>query len=177
MGVSPAASGSHLGLELEKLENLLVVCFRVLIGISFAVLIGAVLVQVVGRLTSNSPIWTEELTRFALLYVAAIGAGLSFRTGDLVNVDAFCEAVPDPWPKRLRLVSATLTAIMCALLIYPAWQYVKIGQLQTSPAMELPMHFVHFAVLALIVILFLFSALRVISIAFLGQEGRPVGLD
>ncbi|MEP0520151.1 MAG: TRAP transporter small permease subunit [Hyphomicrobiales bacterium] len=162
---------------MEKLENTLVLCFRVLIGVSFAVLIAAVLVQVVGRLTSNSPIWTEELTRFALLYVAAIGAGLSFRSGDLVNVDIFCEAFGDAWSRRLRFVSAILTATLSAVLIFPAWQYVKIGQLQTSPAMQMPMHLVHFSVLALLIILFLFSALRAVSIALYGQEGRPVGLD
>ena len=49
-------------------------------GISFAVLIGAVLVQVSGRLTGFSPVWTEELTRYALLFsVAFVGVFPSVR--------------------------------------------------------------------------------------------------
>lgn len=175
MGICPAAFGVfEKGKDMQKIENTLVAVFRTLIGVSFAVLIAAVIIQVVGRLSGNSPIWTEELTRYALLYVAAIGAGLSFRTGDLVNVDVFCEAFGLRWARRFRLIAATLTATMCAFLILPAWQYVKIGQLQTSPAMQMPMHFVHFSVMALLIILFLFSALRAISIAFFGQEGRPL---
>lgn len=162
---------------MQKIEELLVFVFRAMIGISFAVLIGAVLMQVVGRLINNSPIWTEELTRFALLYMAAIGAGLSFRSGDLVNVDVFCDAFGNIWSRRFRLVSATLTAVMCAALILPAWKYVKIGQLQTSPAMQMPMHFVHFTIMALLIILLIFSALRAVAIAFRGKEGRPAGLE
>ena len=162
---------------MKKLELLLVTCFRALIGIVFAILILAVLIQVGGRLTGNSPVWTEELTRFALLYVAAAGAGLSFRSGDLVNVDVFCDAFGEKWSRRFRLLSAALTAIMCAVLFLPAWQYVKIGAFQTSPAMQVPMHFIHFSVFALLIILFLFSALRVISIAILGDKGCPVELE
>lgn len=160
-----------------KLENLLVFVFRLFIGVAFVVLIGAVLMQVVGRLINNSPIWTEELTRFSLLYVAAIGAGLSFRSGDLVNVDVFCEAFGTTWSRRFRLISSLLIAAMCAVLIPPAWQYVRIGQLQTSPAMEMPMHFAHFSVLVLLIILLIFSTLRAVSILFRGEEGRPTGLE
>jgi TRAP-type transport system small permease protein len=71
---------------------------RAMTGIAFAVLMASVLIQVVGRLIGNSPVWTEELTRFALLFLAAFGAGLSLKTGDLVNVDLVCEALPGRWP-------------------------------------------------------------------------------
>ena len=72
------------------------------------------LIQVLGRsFFHSSPVWTEELTRFALLYLAAFGAGLSYRTGDLVNVDMICEALPGRWPWLLRLVSAAATAALC----------------------------------------------------------------
>ncbi|UAB73236.1 TRAP transporter small permease subunit [Vibrio sp. SCSIO 43132] len=162
---------------MRRIEEILVSCCRWLIGIAFAALIVAVLMQVVGRLSGDSPIWTEEMTRFALLYVASIGAGLSFRSGDLVNVDVFCEAFGEVWSKRFRLLSAVLTAVMCAVLFAPTWQYVEIGQLQTSPAMELPMHFAHFSIMALLLLLFVFSLLRAVSIALLGQDGRPMELE
>lgn len=146
---------------------------RLAIGISFSILIAAVLTQVVTRSIGSSPVWTEELTRYALLYVAAIGAGLSFRSGDLVNVDIVCEAFGDAWSRRLRLLSSVLTATMCLTLIFPAWQFVKIGALQTSPAMALQMTYVHFSVFALLVILLIFSLLRVFAITVGKEDGRP----
>ena len=95
---------------------------RVATGLAFAVLSASVLIQVLGRTFAGSPIWTEELTRFGLLYLAAFGAGLSLRSGDLVNVDLVCEALPGRWPWLLRVVSAVLTALLCAALLWPAWR-------------------------------------------------------
>lgn len=162
---------------MKQIESWLVNTFRVLIGISFAVLIGSVLIQVVWRTFGSSPIWTEELSRYGLLYVAAIGAGLSLRSGDLVNVDIVCEAFGEAWAWRLRLLSAILTACMCAVLFIPAWRFVAIGALQTSPAMGIQMTYVHFSVFALLVILFLFSLLRVIGMLIYKDSGRPASFQ
>lgn len=147
---------------------------RFAIGLAFAVLIVAVTVQVLGRsVFASSPVWTEELTRFALLYLAAFGAGLSFRNGELVNVDLFCESLPGRWPWRLRLLSAIATAVLCGLLILPAWSYTSIGALQTSPALGWRMDFIHASVLVLLAGLLLFSLLRVLAMLLGGSDGLP----
>ncbi len=162
---------------MKNVELWLVRLCRFAIGVSFALLIVVVLTQVLGRIYGSSPIWTEELTRFSLLYVAAIGAGLALRSGDLVNVDIFCEAFGETWSTRMRLLSAVLTAGMCAMLFIPAWRYVEIGALQTSPAMGLQMTFVHFSVFALLVILFLFAVLRIIAMVVRKEDGRPASFQ
>lgn len=143
-------------------------------AVSFVVLMGAVLVQVLGRsVFNNSPVWTEELTRFSLLFLAAFGAGLSFRSGDLVNVDIVSEALPGAWPRRLRLAGAALTAVLCLSLIGPAWKYTSIGAMQTSPALGWRMDFLHASVLVLIVSLMIFSAARAISMLLGHDDGIP----
>lgn len=145
---------------------------RIGVGISFLVLIVTVLTQVLGRTFGSSPIWTEELTRFSMLYMVAFGAGLSLRSGDLVNVDVVCEAVPGKWPWRLRLISGVITAVLCGYLLAPAWKYVSIGKMQTSPAMALRMDFVHLTVFGLLVTLFLFAVFRVYGMLFAGEDGK-----
>ncbi len=130
-------------------------------GLAFIVLIGAVLIQVFGRFYGASPVWTEELTRFALLHLVAFGAGLSLLSGDLANVDVICEALPGKLPFQLRITSAIVTSLLCFLLIMPAWQYTSIGRLQTSAAMGLRMDFAHVSVLILLFFLMIFSLLHV----------------
>ena len=151
---------------MKSVEMIIVGVARVCIGVSFAILIGAVLVQIFGRMFGSSPIWTEELTRFALLYVASIGAGLSFRSGELVNVDIICDAFGNAWSARLRFLSAALTAFLCLVLLFPAWRFVAIGTFQTSSAMGIQMSYIHFSVFALLVILFLFALLRILGMLF-----------
>lgn len=159
---------------MKQLVSTIVPLSRAATGAAFLVLMGAVLLQVLGRSgLSSSPVWTEELTRFALLYLAAFGAGLSFRSGDLVNVDIISESLPGNWPKRLRFVGAAATAVLCGFLVVPAWKYTSIGAMQTSPALEWRMDFIHASVLVMILSLLVFSAARVISILIGISDGLP----
>ncbi|WP_149866521.1 TRAP transporter small permease [Tropicimonas marinistellae] len=159
---------------LARLTNLLSAICKVGVGLSFATLIAVVLIQVVGRTVGSSPVWTEELTRFALLYLAAFGVGLSFRSGDLVNVDVICENLPAPLPWLLRLISAFLTGILALVLIPHAWKFTSIGKMQTSPALGLRMDVVHFTVTLLLAMLFVFATLRVINMLSGRSDGLPL---
>lgn len=160
--------------SLNKFLRAVIWLSRVATGTAFLVLIGAVLIQVLGRSVFNdSPVWTEELTRFALLYLAAFGAGLSLQSGDLVNVDVVSESLPAPWPKFLRLIGAALTAVLCAILIMPAWKYTSIGAMQTSPALGWRMDLIHASVMVMLISLMIFSAARVVSILNGSSDGLP----
>jgi TRAP-type C4-dicarboxylate transport system permease small subunit len=143
------------------------------IGLSFSVLIVTVLFQVAGRLTDSSPVWTEELTRFALLFTVAFGTGLAFRTGSLVNVDIVCEVLPGRWPWLLRLFAALVTAGLSIYLLPHAWRYVAIGKMQTSPALGLRMDLVHLTVFLMLLLLAIFAALRVVGMLTGAEDGRP----
>lgn len=160
-------------MQMRRFERVAVTIAKVGVGVSFVILIAAVLTQVLGRTFGSSPVWTEELTRFAMLFTVAFGAGLALRSGDLVNVDILCEALPGAWPKRLRFISAAATGVLCLVLIPAAWKYVSIGALQTSPALGVRMDLIHFSVFALLVGVLIFAVLRLIGIIWFGSEGQP----
>jgi len=157
----------------ETLIRVLTALARTGAGIAFGVLIVAVLVQVVGRFTGGSPVWTEELTRFALLYLIAFGAGLSFRTGDLVNVDVVSESLPGRLPKILRFFSAAATAGLALVLLMPAWKFVSIGRMQTAPALGIRMDYAHLTMFILLAGLALFAVLRCIAMLASAEDGTP----
>jgi TRAP-type C4-dicarboxylate transport system permease small subunit len=147
---------------------------KLLVGLSFGVLIVAVVIQVAGRsVFFDSPVWTEELARFALLYLAAFGVGLSYLRGDLVNVDMICESLPGRFPWLLRLISAVIIAVLSCALLGPAWKFTGIGAYQTSPALGWRMDYVHASVLLLLGSLLLFALLRIISMLSGISTGSP----
>lgn len=155
------------------LTRWMVHALRAATGLAFAVLMAAVLVQVVGRsVIGASPVWTEELARFALLYLAGFGAGLAILSGDLVNVDLIADSLPDPVPFVLRLLAAGTTCTFALVLIGPAWRYVSIGVRQTSPALGVRMDYIHFSIMALLLSLALFAGLRVIGMMLGTSDGR-----
>lgn len=156
------------------LTKWMVHALRAATGIAFAVLMAAVLIQVFGRsVIGASPVWTEELARFALLYLAGFGAGLAILSGDLVNVDLIAESLPNPMPFLLRLLAACTTLAFAAILIGPAWRYVSIGARQTSPALGVRMDYIHFSVMALLLSLALFAALRALGMILGTTDGLP----
>lgn len=149
--------------------------FRVLLGLSFFIIGAAVVLQLLGRNgIITSVVWTEEISRFALLYLAALGAGLAFRTGDMVNVDLISEALPGRAPWVLRLIGAAATFVTMALLLGPAWRFTSIGARQTAPASGIRMDIVHGAVLLLMASLAIFAILRIVGMLSGVEDGKPI---
>ncbi len=145
-------------------------------GIAFLVLICTVLIQVISRTFSSagSPVWTEELTRFALLYVAGFGAALSLWTGALVNVDLLSERLPPRLAWAMRLLAAIAVFAFAVILIAPAWKFTMIGIRQSSPSMPfIKMAYVHASVLVLLIAMALTSGIRILGMLLGKLDGHP----
>lgn len=162
---------------MNRLSQHIRTLLRIGTGISFLVLIIAVAIQVSARNFGTSPVWTEELARYALLYLAGFGTGLALLTGDLVNVDLVSESLPGRFPWLLRLISALLVLPFCLLLVLPAWKFTSIGAMQTSPAMGVPMNYVHGSILLLLVVLAFAALARCIEMLTGASDGRPENLS
>ena len=144
--------------------------------IAFAVMILAVVVQVVARtFMSQPPIWTEETSRVALLYIMGLGVGASFLTGDLVNVDLALMVMP-PWLRRAcEIFSAALVSAFGFLLVPGAWEFTVSGTMQTSPVLHVQMQYVFACVLFFSVLLGVFGLIKFIRLVFNAAVAEPSG--
>ncbi|GAA4228833.1 TRAP transporter small permease [Sagittula sp. NFXS13] len=163
---------------MQRIIQVLTGLARIATGLSFGVIIIAVLVQLAGRSgLMTSVVWSEELTRFALLYLTAFGVGLSYRSGNLVNVDILSEALPGRLPWILRLICAVITCGFGLALISATWFYVSIGARQTAPSLGVRMDWIHASVLVAVILLSLFAAFRVIGMLTGTEDGTPERLQ
>lgn len=145
---------------------------RLAVGACFTVLLLAVLLQVASRLTlPNPPVWTEELSRFCLIFAAALGVGLALRSGELVGVDVITAALPPGARRAVDAVGCLVVIAFCALLLAPGWEFVDIGSLQSSPALGWNMFWVHMAMLIAPVTLALAAFERLLGL-FAPATGR-----
>jgi TRAP-type C4-dicarboxylate transport system permease small subunit len=160
--------------SLALLTRLLTVASRVAVGLSFFILIAVVTIQITTR-TFDLPsyVWTEELSRYLLLYMTAFGIGLSLINGELVNVDMLQETVSESAAWWMRLFSAVATALLGLVMIAPAWKFTNIGAFQRAPSLRWTMDYIHASVLFLAILLFLFALLRVIGMLAGADDGRP----
>lgn len=147
---------------------------RLGVGLAFSLLIVVVTIQIVTRSFGfHSPVWTEEASRYLLLYMTAFGVGLSLLTGEFVNVDLLQESLSERTSWWMRLFANILTAVMGAVMIWPAWRFTAIGAMQRSPSLRWSMDYIHASVLVLAILLFLFAMTRVIGMLAGLDDGRP----
>jgi len=159
---------------LTALNKLLSLISRTAAGIFFLTLIIVVTIQIVTRTFDwYALLWTEELSRYLVLYMTAFGIGLSLMTGELVNVDMLQEAVGERRAWWMRLFAHAATATLAAAMLWPAWRFTQIGAFQRSPSLQWPMHLIHASVFLLALALFLFALLRVIGMLAGSDDGRP----
>lgn len=146
---------------LDKIHDVL----RYVLIAAFCTLIFTVALQVFARtFLPQAPVWTEEYSRIALVYAAALGAGWSLRTGDMVNVDIIIAILGRRARLGLELVVMVVIIVFCALQISPAMRFITIGAMQTSPALEWNMGLVHAAMLIVPVTIILSAFERILLI-------------
>lgn len=113
---------------------------------SVAILIVPVSLQMISRFTDLIPpyIWTEELSRFLLIWMIMIGAMIGVREGTHFDVDVWPRLSPKI-DAMLRIVSHFFVLIFA--LVYVIWgiDFVRFGWNQTSELADLPMTWIFIA--------------------------------
>ena len=146
---------------MKKLEKLI----NWAIFIVFAILIAAVVLQVFARtFFAQPPLWTEEASRFAILYIVGLGVGAAVLTGDLVNVDLALTVMPKSLRRFCELTSAALVSLFGVFLIPGSWEFTASGAMQTSPALQTPMQYIFACMLLFSILLSFFGLVKFIRI-------------
>ncbi|WP_207460080.1 TRAP transporter small permease subunit [Azospirillum sp. SYSU D00513] len=140
--------------------------------LAFAMLIAVVLLQVLGRVPGiRSPAWTEEVARFALVYLVAFSCGLALLRGELVAVDLFVAPLPEPVRRVVDRVIDVVVLLFSLAILPGAYDYVVGSFGERARSIDLPM--VGIYVVALIIPL----SLAFFSVARLLGFGRPAPHD
>ncbi|MDR1731630.1 MAG: TRAP transporter small permease [Synergistaceae bacterium] len=112
-------------------------------SIFFAGLIAVVLLQVYARMfLPKSPHWTEEASRFLMLYMVAFAAGLAAKERAYVNVDVFINFTRGRLRTLIQLVIDLLTIALMVATVWYGWKNALVGRIQTSASLEIPMHWI-----------------------------------
>ena len=124
---------------------------RALVGLLLGIVAAAVLGQVLVRfvltafgLNVSAP-WTEELARYALIWMVFLGAGVGCRKAQLIALEVVTQALPGRWGQALRYLSLAACLGFFALLIQVGLPFVELGRTETSPVTQIPKSRVYWA--------------------------------
>jgi C4-dicarboxylate transporter, DctQ subunit len=105
--------------------------------------------QVILRYFFNYSIsWGEELTRYAIVWMSFVGAGMGIRKGAHICVDILMVFLSEQWKKGLTSLMAIVGAGFGMALFVTGCKLVYSGieRGQVSPALEVPIFIVYLAV-------------------------------
>jgi len=107
----------------------------------------AVCLQILFRYVFNIPLgWSEEMARFAFVWVSFFGASALMRIREHINVAIFV----DRFPTRLRAIAvflANLVAVICVYFFIVGGVALTTNEWrQLAPATEIPMGWIYLAI-------------------------------
>lgn len=118
---------------------------EIFLGIAFALMTIFIFFQVLVRfvftnfgLNLSFP-WTEELSRYLMIWAVFVGAAVAMRKDNMIQLEAFVNMLPASLGKIVKIISLIITAIFFGFLIVVSYEQVIHGFEQTSPVMGIPM--------------------------------------
>jgi TRAP-type C4-dicarboxylate transport system permease small subunit len=130
--------------KLEKAVDscIVVVCGSMLFGIT-----ALVFIQVIFRYVLQDSIsWSEELTRYMLVWVVFLASGYVLNKGGHANIDLLLNLFPQTMRTIVERSSLLLIVCFSCLIIRYGFILMRFGQRQVSSALGIPMNYVYLAI-------------------------------
>ena len=133
---------------------------------AFAVLIGVVTIQVMGRIPGFPAYsWTEEIARFALVYLVGFSCGLALLRGEMVNVDLFVAPLSASIRRIIERLVDVIVLAFSIMIIPGAWDYVAYSAGERARSVDMPMITIYAVMLLIPCLLAFFSVFRLLGFA------------
>jgi TRAP-type C4-dicarboxylate transport system permease small subunit len=88
-------------------------------SILFLVLLtGVVTIQVFTRIVNHPFIWTEELSRYSLVYLTFLGGALAYYKGDGLSITYFIDKLPPKARKANDILLQVVSFVMLVFIMY-----------------------------------------------------------
>lgn len=90
--------------------------------------------------------WAEEASRYMMIWLAFLGAGLALREGAHIAVETLPDSLPRTPARLLRSLVVLLMAGFLALLLWLGWNYAQFAMMQRTPVLRLPVGYIYLAI-------------------------------
>ena len=94
--------------------------------------------------TDHSILWVEEVSRYLMIWLTFLGAGIVLRYGAHIGIDTLQERVPNVAP-AIRAVIFVLLLVFFAAMVWLGSRYAALTWGQTTPVMQIPIGAVYLA--------------------------------
>ncbi len=112
----------------------------VIIGILLTVMVAVIFYQVILRyIFHNANTWSEELARYAMMWIVMLGSPVAFRRHKHISVDLFIEKVPETPRRIITFAMYAVTVYFLCMLFKGGLTMMLNARVQKSPGLHLNM--------------------------------------
>nr|WP_163504387.1 TRAP transporter small permease [Halomonas socia] len=108
-----------------------------------ATLIATITLQIVSRVLFSAVGWTEEVSRFLLIWITFLGSTLAFLRGRHIAVTFVVEALPRCLQRLARIAALLVVLGFMVSLLVIGYQYMHAQSFQRSASLRLSMTYVY----------------------------------
>ncbi|WP_019119883.1 TRAP transporter small permease [Brevibacillus massiliensis] len=113
-------------------QNLTIILFSSMTIIVFS--------QVFARFVLNQSIdWAEEYARYAMIWIAFLGAAMGVKRGEHTRIDFFINLLKPNIKKWMEVFNCLLCIVFLGFLTYYAIDFFPRAMIMKSTALEIPM--------------------------------------
>lgn len=128
---------------IEKLSEYLDKACRSGLFIVLVSMIVVITTQVIFRVFFTALSWTEELSRYLLVWATFLGTAVAFKKGAHIAVTFVVDALPETLRKIVRFCTCCFMAIFFGVTIWYSIYLFNVQVFQVSPAIGLKMRYVY----------------------------------
>lgn len=99
--------------------------------------------QIVCRVFFTSLSWSEEATRYLLIWSTLLGAGCVYKHSGHISITVLQDLLPEKAKDVLQIVIHALCIVLFALIVFYGVKYFGKQGKQLSATMRLPMKYVY----------------------------------
>jgi len=106
-----------------------------------------VFLQVLTRYIFEAPLsWTDELSRYCLIWVSFLGAAMALREKGHFAVEFLIHKLPQKAHPPAELALLVIIGVFLVALFDTGLTVLQVTHMQTSPVLEIPMSYVYAAI-------------------------------
>lgn len=122
---------------------------RAMIGMVFILVTAMVVVttlQVVFRVAFTALAWSEELSRYLLVWGTFFGATLAYKRSNHIAVTFVLDFLPKKMRVGFNILTYLLSMVFFLVVAKQGLNMIQMQVFQISPAMSLPMKYVYWSI-------------------------------
>lgn len=159
-----ARIGKGIDIAVQKLVILLILA-----------LVAVITLQIVSRGFFTAVSWSDEISRFLLIYLSMFGAALAYNRGTHISIRLFHDKLPERGARVMDTIIHCLSLVFFILLFQYSIVLITRQRFQVSGALQLSMQYIYAAIPVSVSAMLVFCLTKItenLGILFNSGNGR-----